>query len=217
MSVRLRPILAASLGIVLVGSGVVASASATSVRPVCNLVSDAKGDGAGFVSNADGLDVVTADVASDAKNVTAVVRLAAAPPSAGDPNAPEGASYYVEWTAKDAANPVYLTAGSDATGAFTYAMGDVQPSPTGGQLFQNATGVVTGHVDGSTITITAERSVFSALSSVKPGSKLTNLTADVFYPVEVPMVGGLLEQADNATSSKAYVAGARSCVTPGKG
>jgi hypothetical protein len=156
VSVRLRPLLAATLGLVLVGSGVVASASAKSAAPVCNLLTDAKGDGAGFVDSSAGLDIVTADVASDAKNVTAVVRLAAAPPSAGDPNAPEGASYYVEWTAKDAANPVFLTAGSDATGAFSYAMGDVQPSPTGGQLFQNSTGVVTGHVDGSTITITVE-------------------------------------------------------------
>ena len=216
MSDRLRPVLAATLGLTLAVSGLVASASAATPK-ACNLISDAKGDGSGLVDGASGgLDIVTADVASDKKNVTAVLRLAAAPPPAGDPNAPEGASYYVEWSAKDAANPVYLTAGTDATSAFSYAMGDIQTTPTGGHLYQNATGVVTGHVDGSTITITADRGTFGALSSVKPGSKLTGLTADIFYPVEVPMVGGLLEQADNATSSKSYVAGAPSCVAVGK-
>jgi hypothetical protein len=219
VSVRLRPLLAGALGLTLVGSGIVASASAAPAAKACNLVKDDKGDGSGLIdSSSGGLDILSADVASDAKNVTAVLRLAAAPPAAGDPNAPEGASYYVEWAAKDAANPVYLTAGSDVTGAFSYAMGEVQPSPAGGgQLFQNSAGTVTGHVDGAKITITVERSVFSALSSVKPGSKLTSITADIFYPVEVPGVGGLLQQADNAVGSKAYVAGSRSCVTPGKG
>lgn len=214
MSVRLHAALVIALCTAVVGAG--AASAAPRPKPVCNLIVDDKGDGAGLVDNSSGgLDVVTADIASNAKSVTAVLRLAAAPPAAGDPNAPEGATYYVSWTAPGAANPVYLSAATDVTGAMSYAMGDIQPSPAGG-VYQNATGAVTGHVNGSVITINVDRSVFSALATMKPGTKMTGLQADVFYPVEVPKVGGLLEQADAAAGTKPYVAGAASCVTPGK-
>jgi hypothetical protein len=215
VSSRLRPVLAIAICASFVAGG--AALAAPKAKPVCNLIADDKGDGAGFVDNSSGgLDVVTADIASDAKTVTAVLRLAAAPPAAGDPNAPEGATYYVSWNAPGATNPVYLSAATDATGAMSYAMGDIEPSPTGGALYQNATGAVTGHVDGSVITINVDRGVFGSLASMKPGTKMTSLQAEVFYPVEVPMVGGLLEQADAASGTKPYIAGAASCVVPGK-
>jgi hypothetical protein len=210
-----RPLLAVALCASFVVGGV--AVAAPKAKPVCNLIADEKGDGEGFVdSSSGGLDVVSADIASNAKTVTAVLRLAAAPPAAGDPNAPEGATYYVSWSAPGAANPVYLSAATDVTGAMTYAMGDIQPSPTGGQLYQNATGEVTGHVDGSVITMNVDRGVFGSLASMKPGTKMSGLAANVFYPVEVPMVGGLLETADEAAGTKPYIAGAASCVAVGK-
>lgn len=210
----IRPAFALLLAASVIAGG--AAVAAPKAAPVCNLITDDKGDGEGFVdSSSGGLDVVSADLASDAKNVTAVLRLAAAPPAAADPNAPEGATYYVSWTAPGATNPVYLSAATDATGAMSYAMGDIEPAPTG-SLYQNSTGTVTGHVNGSVITINVERGVFSALAAMKPGTKMTGLQADVFYPVEVPMVGGLLEQADTANGTKPYIAGAPSCVPVGK-
>jgi len=212
-----RPVLCLALVASVTAAGAAGAATKPKpkpVKPVCNLVTDDKGDGAGLVNNQDGLDVLSGDLASNAKSVTAVIRLAAAPVAAGNPDAPEGAAYYFVFSVPGATNPLYLTASSDVTGKYSFAMGDVQPSPTGGQLYQNATGTVTGHINGSVITMTVDRGVLGALGDVKPGQKVTGLGVEVFYPVEVPMVGGLLEEADSA-SGKSYVAGALSCVKPG--
>jgi hypothetical protein len=204
---------------VAVGAAVVLAMPAGAVskpKPVCNLVTDDKGDSEGLVSSGTaGLDILTADVASDAKKVTAVMRLAGSPMGALDPDAPEGAAYYVSFTVPGAANPVYLSAQSDVSGAYSYSIGDIEPSPTGGQLYQNKAGDVKGTISGNNITMSVDRATLAALGDVKPGKKLGGLAAEVFYPVEVPMVGGLLEQADTAESKKAYVAGAPSCVKPG--
>src|SRR3982751_4828473 len=73
-------------------------AKAKAVKPVCNLVQDAKGDaGANNIPGADGDDIVSADVASDATTLTGVIRLAAL--QANDPQAPFGRNYSVLFTA----------------------------------------------------------------------------------------------------------------------
>ena len=211
-----RPAVALAALASLVG-GVSASAAVAKPKPVCNLVTDAKGDSEGLInSGTPALDILSADIASDTKNVTAVIRLAGAPSGALDPDAPEGAAYYFVFSVPSATYPLYLSAQSDATGKYAYSIGDVEPSPTGGQLYQNKTGALKGTISGSIITMTVSRSVLSTLGDVKPGKKVTGLSAQVFYPVEVPQVGGLLEQADTAESAKSYVAGAPSCVKPGR-
>ena len=210
-----RPALAFALASSLLAAGAAHAATKPKPKPVCNLIKDDKGDGAGLINNQDGLDVLTADIASDAKNITAVIRLAGAPVGAANPDAPEGAAYYFVFSHPKAQYPLWVAASSGITGSYTYSMGDVEPSPTGGDLFQTKTGTVTGHIDGNNITITVARSVLGSLADVKPGTKLVGLEAHVFYPVEVPMVGGLLEEADSA-SGKSYVAGALSCVKPGR-
>src|SRR5687768_3148932 len=77
-------------------TGAVGNATTASAKPkaVCNLVSDAKAD-AGYnnVPGADGDDIVSADLASDATTLTGVVRLAGL--SASDPQAPLGRNYSV--------------------------------------------------------------------------------------------------------------------------
>lgn len=185
------------------------------VKPVCNLVVDAKGDGKGLLNNDAGLDIVTADIASDTKNVTAVIRLAAAPVGAVNPDAPEGAAYYLSFVVPGAKFPLYLTAQSDLSGKYAFNMGDVEATPTGGSLYTNKTGAVKGTIKGSVITLSIARGVLGTLGDVKPGVKVSDIAANVFYPVEVPMVGGLLEPADDASARKSYTAGAPSCVKPG--
>lgn len=202
----------------LLGAGVAGAATKPKPKPkpVCNLVKDDVGDGSGITSAEGGLDIVTADIATSAKQVTAVIRLGAKPVAYGDPNSPEGAIYYFEFSTAAFANPVYLAASSRPTGGYTYDMGDIEPSANG-STYTPKTGAVTGSLTGSVFTLTVARDVLGSLVDVKPGIKLTALTAEIFWPAEVPFVGGLLEPADDATGAKAYIAGALSCVKPGKG
>lgn len=203
-----RPALAIALGGSVVAAGT--AGAVTKPKPVCNLVKDVKGDGAGPLASDPGLDIISADIASDAKNITAVIRLAGPATESGSTAAPEGGAYYFLFNAPDATNVLYLTVSNGLTGE-EYAMGAVE-----GSIYRNKPGVVTGHIDGNVITMTASRSEFSSLASVKPGSKLTNLVAEVKVPLEVPGVGGSLQPADDAAGSKSYTAGSLSCVKPGK-
>lgn len=55
-----------------------------------------------------------------------------------------------------------------------------------------------------------------AIAKVTPGSKLTNVAANATAVLGTSASGGLVSTVDDATSSKPYIAGSRSCVVPGK-
>jgi hypothetical protein len=210
-----RPAVAIAVGasLVVAGQAGAVAKKPKPVPPVCNLIIDDKGDGAGLIdANDPSLDIVGGDIASNATKVTAVIRLDGAPVAAGNKNSPEGAAYYFLFSVPGAQYPLWLAASSDITGAYTYTLGDVEPSPTGGNLYQTKTGVVTGALAGKSITLSVDRSVLAALGDVKPGVKVTGLDAQSFTPLEVPHVGGSLPQADDAASTKSYTAGAASCL-----
>ena len=214
MSVRFRPVLAIGVCAALAAATGVASAAAPKAKPVCNLITDDKDD-AGVVTAQPGMDILSADVASDKKNVTAVFRLAG-PPSAPNPQAPGGTDYYFSFTTSDASDPQFLHMSLPPVGAPTFATG--QTTSVGGQnTSTDDADAATGSVTGNVVTITAPVSAFGGRINLKAGHKLTGLTAEVFAQVGVPGVGGLLENVDTASGSKSYVAGTPSCVVPGKG
>lgn len=205
----LRPVLALSVCAALAAATGVAGAT-TKAKPVCNLVTDAKGDASigGATPNDANLDVVSADVASNGKVVTAVLRLAAF--AEQDPQSPFGRTYYLGFNAPGAENQLYLSVGIDPALGVTYDYGDLQ-----GNLYTSS-GTGVGSVDAAkgVLTVTAPADM-GGLASLKKGTKLTALEAKSTALLGVAGTG-VVATVDTATGGS-YAVGTPSCVTPGKG
>ena len=188
--------------------------AAPKAKPVCNLVQDEKGDGTGFVQtdqdylpNDPNLDLVSGDIASTAKVITAVIRTDAQ--ALSDTSAPTGRAYYANFTV--GAVEMFLSAALDGTGAATYSAGYIDTTRKG-------LGAVTGTVDVAKkeVRITAPISIFAEQAAIKPGTKITDLNLLAQRYVGNRSVAGVTPSADEAIGGKAYVSGAPSCVVPGK-
>lgn len=206
---RARSVLALAVLPALIAGGA-ATAAPAKAKPVCDLIKDAAGDG-GVALAADDLDVLTADLASDGKKITAVLRLAG-DPAAVNPQALGGKNYYVSFTAPGSTSPQFLSAEVDPVLGITYRSGfEEDVNGVGNKTADTAP--VAGKIDGNVITITAPLSAFASRTSLKPGRKLTSLTAEVFALVGTSLSGGLLVLADDATGGS-YTTGTPSCVKP---
>jgi hypothetical protein len=201
-----RPALAVAVGASLVVAGT--AGAVTKPKPVCNLVKDAAGDASVQppLPSDDSLDIVSADVASNAKNVTAVLRLKSL--GATSPYSVTGRNYYMQFDAPGAANPIYFSAESDATGT-SYHWGDLETA--------NGLGTYTTKGDATGVTDVAKNEIrmtvsvrdLADLGKTKPGNKLSSLHAST-----TAVLGVLVADVDTADGSKSYVAGSPSCVKP---
>jgi len=227
-----RLAVAAALG----ASALVTVQAGAAPKLPCKLVTDASGDsfsvgsedldpvpastpGAGPTSNV--LDITSADVATDKKRITGVVRVVKL--AASDPTfSPTGLAWRVNFTADGQA--FSLIAQSDPTGALTYQASYRDKTTGGGNLYA---GGVTGILDvaKSEIRMTAELGLFAAQATIKPGTKITEVGAGSGRVVAVPDAaklfggGSLLSYSpgvDAATSTKTYVASSKNCVLVGK-
>jgi hypothetical protein len=197
-------------------------------KPVCQIIKDATGDAAynGVVPGTGNDDIVSADLASNGKTVTAVIRLAAL--DANDPQAPLGHNYIVTFGGKGAANTLFLAARTYATGT-KFLYGYQGSDPTLPINISYPMGDATGTVNAAKkeIHISVANAAFAAQGSKLPvGSKLTS-PAVLSYrivgqgvvpsmqvgPQWVPL-GGVSEPFDDA-AGKSYVVGTPSCVKPG--
>jgi hypothetical protein len=205
-------------------------------KPVCNLVTDAPGDANGIGSqltvegqgvppaeNAgpsdDNFDIVSADVASSATTVTGVIRVKGL--SATDSNSPTGGSWQINF---DAGGTTFeLLASTNPQGTPTYQA--AYQSTTGGSLYPTTgiTGVF--NTAKHEIHISAPLSVLGAQVKITAGMVFTNISADAGQSAAIPDSAGAFgggsiftdsNAADTASTTKAYKAGTRSCVTPGK-
>ena len=211
-------------------------------KPVCNLVTDPAGDspfdpvgtGLSQVPNDPNGDILSADISSDAKFVTAVIRVKtlATPDSAY----PLAHLYMLSWTVPGHDTPVYLGGIIDpnpAAGAvfgpqFVFGDGGTV-GPSAFSLFYYNIGAkdVKGTVDTAknTITMSVPLSSIKAYGKFTPGSTFTGLQAQTqalvngpVLPTNAPAVGGSIAwgwQEDTADGTKSYTAGAPSCVKPG--
>ena len=204
MKLSTRPVLAGAFCVALVaGSGLAAAAPG----PACNLVTDPAGD-AEIVTAQPGLDVVTADIASNAKTVTAVIRLAG-PPGGGNPQAIGGTRYYFEFLPTGATKSQYLFASVPFLGEPTFHTGEITVE-TGRSSFSADPEPVKGAIKGNEITISAPMAAFKR-ANLKPGKKLGTLAVETFA---LASAGGrgLLIAVDDAAGSKTYHAGTPSCL-----
>jgi hypothetical protein len=202
-----RAALSALVVLAVVGSGLSANAATKKAKPkpkpVCNLVTDKKGDAdaSQLGSNEDqALDIVSADVATDAKNITAVIRVAKL--ANPDSMSPLGNYYSFQFTGS-----------SQQVGHNMY----VQIEPTG-VVWQGGSG--TGVIDAAhnEIRMTLPLSYFgSGAGAIVPGPPLHGfvVTADWENPAE-PVPGTFALVGDTANSTATYVQGTPSCVAVGK-
>jgi hypothetical protein len=225
---RTRAIGALAIVAALAGTATTQVANAAKVKPVCNLITDPKGD-----SNLDGVpgegtvDIVSADIASNAKTLTAVVRLADL--QNPDPESPLGLAYYLEFNVPGSSAVWFLTARLYPTGNHFF-FGYQGPDPLLPLNTLYATDAVTGVVDTAKkeIRVSAPLSVVNKSVKVHSGVKLSGLVASAYKvlgqglvpsqnvgPGRLPL-GGLSETYDTAPSSKIYVMGTPSCVAVGK-
>jgi hypothetical protein len=199
-------------------------ANAAPKPPPCKIVTDAAGDatllpGAGPTSNS--LDITSADVASDKKRITVVIRVKKLATS--DPAfSPTGQRWNFTFTADT--QELTFTALTDPTGKPTFQASYLDPVQ-GGSIYG---GGVTGVLDlaKNEIRMTAELDLFAAQATIKAGTKLTELGADAGAIIAVPDLAGLFGGGslltlnppanDSAESTKTYVAGSKTCVTVNK-
>jgi hypothetical protein len=216
------------VGIVVAASGLGLSGFApvqAGTRPACDLVTDAPGDTtagppqAPVPTDEPSLDVVSADVSVNAKWVTTAVRVKKLAPGRG--TAPD----MWRWSAIFAAgSTTYLLDARWGQGGLYGSVGTLAgydgQSPT---WFESeiATKVrVTLDEQRNEIRATVARSALDRSGGVAIGQRLTTLRAyswheHTAYVSVFARPGGEYDIADWASSSKTYVAGARSCVRPG--
>ncbi|MDX6197578.1 MAG: hypothetical protein QOJ79_729 [Actinomycetota bacterium] len=219
-----------SASLVLVGYAGIATA-ASKAKPVCNLVQDAKGDaGINGQAGADGDDIVSADIASDATTVTAVVRVAGL--QVPDPQSPLGRSYSVLFTAPGSADLLYLAARTYPQGT-KFIFGYQAVDPNTGVNTNYSLGDATGTVDTAKgeVHVSAPIKAFvdGAKAKLARGAKLAGLSASVdriygqgVVPSQSPVpggprvpLGGFTLQFDDAAGGS-YLMGTPSCVIVGK-
>lgn len=221
-------LLAASLLVTGVGAAA-ATAAPKAAKPVCNLVADPAGDAnVSGVPGGAGDDIVSADIATDAKTLTGVVRLSAL--AANDPEWLNGRAYFAEFTAPGSPDILFVQARAYPTGVI-WSYGYSGVDPTSGVNTSYTLGAATGVIDVAKkeVRISAPLKGFvdGAKAKMAPGAKLTGVGARVYRQggqglvpsqevagTRVPL-SGLNVLLDDAAGGS-YVMGTKSCVVVGK-
>ena len=201
-------------------------------KPICDSITDAKGDtfairaqdsqGA-YGPQEDALDIVSADLASDGKVVTAVVRVVAL--SRAIATSPTGFTAGVDFLIGSGSDVVRLSATATPDGdRFEVSATSADALPNQPSTF---VGEVTGVVDEkkSEVRIHAPAELLAPYGALKPGVKLIpDDLQSAIVSRAVPAITSTPGQpmttrgpfADIAAGGKSVAVGAPSCVVPGK-
>ena len=205
-----RPAVALAVVTALVASGAASAATRPRPKPVCRLVVDAPGDASrqSRVRRDDSLDVLSADLASSTRTVTAVIRVKDL--GATSPTAVSGRSWTFLFSVPSAENPIYFTYQEDALGGF-FDWGDLEPGQGGVDTYTSK-GDATGRIvpAKNEIRISVPVRDVNALGRIAPGTRVASMRVETSA-----VLGVLVQPVDTAASSRVYVAGYPSCVVPG--
>ena len=207
-------------------AGGVSSATAAP-KPSCNVITDATGDAVyNNVPGDNAEDIVSGDLASDGKTLTAVVRVKAL--AYPDPQWAPGHVYSVSFGLKGmSADEIFVAARTYPQGV-QYILGHRALDPTSGINTSYKDADVTGAIDTGKgeVRITVPVSALAKLGKISKGTVIKGATAKTeriagqgVVPSQdaggtrVPL-GGLLLQEDISDGGKAYTVGAKSCVKP---
>ncbi len=226
----LRLALAASLVLSSVAaSGALAAPAKGKAKPACNLIIDEKNDtfalrsqdsAGAFGPQEDALDIVSGDIASDGKVLTAVLRVKKMALTAG--SSPAGLSFRVQFThcGVDEDTNLFLSGRSSAGGGTqVFTAGRRAITANVSTKLADAKGVF--DVAKSEVRITAPLDVFKSVGGgIKKGTKLQlgdlDQTASRFVAVNPATGADTATFADVTRSVSSYTVGAPSCVVPGK-
>jgi len=207
---RARPVLVAAALLSSAATGAATQADAAKVKPICNNVVDAKGDvglygGTGATPD-DALDIVSADLGSSAKGVTAAIRLSKL--SSPAPTSPGAAVYELRFEHRKSGD-VYSLWASVTGGQATFGVGTVDTSASAEMA--TSTGTATGVLDvaHNEIRIYAP---YSALGGAKVGVKAS--IDDVIVKRGLP-TNYYGRYADEGAATKSFLLGAPTCVKLG--
>ena len=194
----------------LLATGLAGYANAAKPKPMCNNVTDPAGDVGLYGSTGntpdDALDIRTADLGSNAKGVTAAIRLNKL--SSPAPSSPGAAVYELRFEHRKSGE-VYTLWASITGGQATFGVGTVDTSAQAEMA--TATGTATGVIDTAhnEIRISAP---YSALGGAKPGVKVS--IDDVIVKRGLP-TNYYGRYADEGAAAKSFVFGTPSCVKVG--
>ena len=211
------------------GAGAGAASAAPAAKPVCNLVSDATGDASvSGVPGGAGDDITSADIASDGKTLTGVVRVAGL--AANDPEWLNGRAYFADFSVPGSEDVLFVQARAYPTGVI-WSYGYSGVDPTSGVNTSYTLGSATGVIDVAKkevrISAPVKGFVTGAKAKLAKGVKLKGLGARIYRQggqglvpsqevagTRVPL-SGLNVLLDEASGSS-YVVGTPSCVAVGK-
>jgi hypothetical protein len=219
---------AAALGAVLLAAGLTVPAAAA--KPPCRLIPDDAGDASwgddapgGGIPGSAADDVLSADLASDGRTLTAVLRLAALPPQ--DPEAPLGRRYLVHMAPAGAKSLIYLGATRGPLGT-TFDYGYLTVDAGGTSTMPLGRG--TGRFDDARreVHVSAPTSGFRSRGTIRRGTHLVSPTAVVQRQLvtgalpNVPLAGatvplGTLGLVFDRAQGRTYVVGTPTCVRVG--
>lgn len=200
MRTSLRTVLAASM----VGAVALAGGAVAAPKPGCNLITDPAGDTTG---PATALDILSGDVASNAKTFTGVIRLAALAES--DLSSPTGIAWGLRFVSPNSELPLYVLATKFRSGPAEFTYGEID----GSRLLELGAG--SGVIDVAKKEVRIH--VPTKGLGVKTGSKITELTAQGRRATGDPNAVTLYTNADTTdpATAKPYTVNAGSCVKPG--
>lgn len=172
--------------------------------PSCQILKDPEGD---VTPAASSLDITSADLSSDAKVVTAVIRVQKL--AASDGTAPTGMRWRVQFNVPGRALPYYLGAiKGDALDGDAFEFGEIDGS------IQSALGEAKGSFELANNEIRIHAPIgLDGTKKLSPGTKVDGIRAFA-QRAFVVLLSGADSTAADATGT--YVAGSRSCVKPGK-
>ena len=183
----------------------------TPANAVCNLLVDPKGDAKPVQE--DGLDLLGADIASNARDVTVAFRLAASPAGLA-PTAPTGRAFLAEFAGSKATRRVYVRyiETPNATEAIYGYYETVIRT-------HEWIGPAKARVKGNILFVTAPVLGLSGYGKFTPGSRLSGLRVRAgrysgIY-ADGDHYGHNIHWADDTTKGRTYVAGSPSCVRVG--
>lgn len=221
---RTRPALVLALVASLVTAGGVASAAPKSkpkpkpVKPVCNVVTDEKNDtflvrsqdGVQPGPQENGLDLVSADLASDGKTVTAAIRVVDI--DAAVPTAPGGRGFDINFAGPANTSEIFVRATISPTGAVATEAGS-RGETVGVTRVSTVLGTGTGVLDAAKneVRFSFPVAVFATVGGFKVGDTLS------FGEITTGRAAGPRAVfADVAVPGTTYKVGTPSCVPLGK-
>jgi hypothetical protein len=220
----MRALRAGLAGLVVVGVLGAPLAHASGPRPACDLVTDPSGDVIGSAPGVDNrdYDVRSADIATDKRKLTAVIRLTSLAAAGGVTVADR--DYEFDFNANGHS---FGLMASLLTGGVSYEAVVYDTSVPGGRSGTDL-GEISGVVDAAhhEIRMTAPLSLFAAYASFKQtyvDQLYVTSARAVGYGAQSPASGKVqigsqstAAVVDDASSTARYVPGRRSCVAVGK-